>query len=194
MPTLIEWPAANPLLPPTALKVLREDLCGRQRRPQRLGVGLILHLCNSIWRNLRQYKVLFVVSLCQICKYSSPERLEEPYIQLYPCISKYTTINTRHVTQEFFFFQRHKYYDRIQKDSKGVSFVNTKLFLWVCTDREINEGEYISLLDDVKKAFASFRKRSRSVFMRIKHCFELCLEQTVRLFLVLTFIAIVERN
>lgn len=105
MPTLIEWPAANPLLPPTALQVLREDLCGRQRRPQRLGVGLILHLCNSIWRNLRQYKVLFVVSLCQIWKYSRPERLEEPYIQLYPCISKYTIINTRHVTQEFFFFK-----------------------------------------------------------------------------------------
>lgn len=103
--------------------------------------------------------------------------------------NKHKTCNTR-----VFFFQRHKYYDRIQKDSKGVSFVNTKLFLWVCTDREINEGEYISLLDDVKKAFASFRKRSRSVFMRIKHCFELCLEQTVRLFLVLTFIAIVERN
>lgn len=62
----------------------------------------------------------------------------------------------RHVTQEF--FQMHRYYDRIQKDSKRVSFVYIKSFPWVCTGREINEGEYISVLDDVKKAFASFRK------------------------------------
>lgn len=136
--------------------------------------------------------------LYQICLCSRLERLEEPYVLLHPSIelqntSKYTTMNLRHMIQEF--FQRHRCCVRIQYDSRGVPFVYLKLFLRVCTNRGINDGRYISVLDDVKKTSASFRKkRSRSVFMRIKHCFELCLEQTVRLFLVLMFIAIVEWN